>query len=66
MQGFFDQVQVTHPDAGGITIVALEWLPVAIEKVQRGAHAQGFADIARHGLLRRAIPLHPVESPHVP
>ncbi|MNP48866.1 hypothetical protein D3C76_1430140 [compost metagenome] len=66
LQGLFDQVQIPHPDAGRVSIVVLEGLPFGIEKAQRSAYSQGFTDIARHGLLRRAIPLHPVESPHVP
>ena len=66
LQGFFDQMQITHPDAGRVTIIALERLPITVEEIQRGAYTQGFADIASHGLLRRAVPLHPVECPHIP
>ena len=66
MQGFFNQVQVVDPHAGRVALVALQRLTVAVEEVQGCADAQGFTDIACHGLLGRAIPLHPVERPHVP
>lgn len=61
LQGFFDFVQITHTHAGGIACFALQWLAVVIEKIQGGADAQRFTDIACHRLLRRAVPLHPVE-----
>ena len=37
-----------------------------VEKVQGSANPQSLADIARHGLLGRCVPLYPVECPHVP
>ncbi|CAI8922775.1 hypothetical protein EMIT0180MI3_360005 [Priestia megaterium] len=66
MQGLFDPVQIAHPDAGRVAIVALEGLPAGVEKIQRGADTQGLADVTGHRLLRRTVPLHPVEGPHVP
>ncbi|MNI35020.1 hypothetical protein D3C73_890310 [compost metagenome] len=66
LQCFFNQMQVAHPHAGRVAVVAHERLAVVVEEIQRGPHTQGFADVACHGLLRRAIPLHPVEGPHVP
>ena len=66
LQGFFDQVQVAHPYAGWVAGIALERLPGCVEERQSRAYAKGFADVARHGLLGRAIPLHPVEGPDVP
>ncbi|MNL02997.1 hypothetical protein D3C87_1235210 [compost metagenome] len=66
LQGFFDRMQIAHADTGGVAFIALQWLAVGIEEIQCCADAQRFADIARHWLLRRAVPLHPVERPHVP
>ena len=66
LQGFFDQVEVAHAYAGRITCIALKGLARAIEKRQGRPHAEGFADIACHRLLGRAVPLHPVEGPDVP
>ncbi|MNR49808.1 hypothetical protein D3C85_1692380 [compost metagenome] len=66
MQGLFDLVQVVQSDTRWIALITFERLAVGIKETQRGAHPQGFADVASHGLLRRAIPLYPVERPHVP
>ena len=66
MQGFFDQVQVAHPYAGRVAGIAFERLPGSVEERQGRAYAKSFADVARHGLLGRAIPLHPVEGPDIP
>ncbi|MNZ54200.1 hypothetical protein D3C78_720970 [compost metagenome] len=66
LEGFFEGVEVTQAHAGGIALVAHYRLAVAAEHAQGGANAEGFADVARHGLHGRAVPLHPVEFPDVP
>ena len=66
LQGFFDFIQVAHAHAGGVAVIALQRLAVGIEEVQSRADAQSLSNIARHRLLRRTVPLHPVKRPHVP
>lgn len=52
--------------AGGVAIGLGDAFAVLVEQVQAGADAKGLADVARHRLHGRAIPLHPVELPDVP
>lgn len=66
LQGFFDQVEVAYAHARWVARVTLERLAGAVEEGQGGAYTEGFADIARHRLLGRAVPLHPVEGPDIP
>ncbi len=66
LQGFFQGVQVVQAYAGGVALLALQRLAVLVEDLQARADAEGLADIARHRLHGRAVPLHPVEFPDVP
>src|SRR5690606_31694919 len=63
---FLQGVQVAQAHAGGVALALRQLAAVLVEQVQAGADAQGLADIARHGLHGRAVPLYPVEFPDVP
>ncbi len=56
----------TQSYAGGVALLAPQRLTVLVEDLQARADAEGLADVARHRLHGRAVPLHPVEFPDVP
>ncbi|MCY1274714.1 hypothetical protein D9M70_233430 [compost metagenome] len=66
LEGFFQGVQVVRAHAGRVALGFRHGLAVLVEQLQRGADAEGFADVAGHRLHGRTVPLHPVEFPDVP
>ncbi len=66
LQGLLKLIKIADTHRRRITCVAGQRLALLIEHLEGRADAQGFADVARHRLLGRAIPLHPIEGPDVP